>query len=108
MQTPLEISWHHVEKSPALEEDIRKHFAKLEQISNEIISCRVTIELPHGRHNQGNVYSVRLLVKVPEKEIVVDKHASDNHAHEDPYVCVRDAFDAARKQLGSYSDKRQP
>jgi ribosome-associated translation inhibitor RaiA len=105
MQTPLEISWHHVEKSAALEEDIRKHFAKLEQISNEIISCRVTIELPHVRHQQGNIYSVRLLVKVPDKEIVVDKHA-DNHAHEDPYVCVRDAFEAARKQLDAYRDKR--
>ena len=39
---------------------------------------------------------------MPGTELVVNRHPKDKHAHEDVYVAVRDAFDAARRQLEDY------
>ncbi len=44
---------------------------------------------------------------VPEKEIVVSEKKHDKHAHEDVYVAIRDAFDAARRQLEDYARVRR-
>ena len=53
----------------------------------------------HGRHQQGNLYSIHVVLKVPDRDIVVDRNQGDKHAHEDAYVTVRDAFDAVHRQL---------
>ncbi len=107
MQSPLEICWHHVDKSDVLESHIREHVAKLENCYDGIISCRVSVERPHGRHLQGNLYSLHIEVKVPGREIVVKRDPAEHHAHEDVYVSLRDAFDAARRQLQDYARKRR-
>ena len=107
MQSPLEISWHQVDKSEALEADIRKHVAKLEEFHTNIISCRVAVEKANGRHQQGNLYSIHVVLKVPDRDIVVDRNQGDKHAHEDAYVTVRDAFDAVKRQLEDYARKRR-
>jgi len=107
MQSPLEISWHHVDKSDALETCIREHVEKLENSYDGIISCRVSVERPHGRHHQGNLYSLHIEIKVPGKEIVIKRDPAEHHAHENIYVSLRDAFDAARRQLEDYARKRR-
>lgn len=107
MQIPLEINWHQVDKSEALDGVIRKHVQKLDELYPNVIACRVTVEKPHERHHQGNLYDIRVLLKVPEKDIVVHRNQGDAHAHEDPYVTVRDAFDAVRRQLEDYARKRR-
>jgi cold shock CspA family protein len=38
---------------------------------------------------------------------VVRRDPPERHAHEDPYVAVRDAFDAARRQVEDYVRKRR-
>lgn len=107
MQIPLEINWHQVDKSEALEGVIRKHVAKLEDFFPNIIACRVTVEKPHDRRNQGNLYDIRVFLQVPGKDVVVQRNQDDKHAYEDPYVTVRDAFDAVRRQLEDYARKRR-
>ncbi|MEZ5557595.1 MAG: HPF/RaiA family ribosome-associated protein [Pseudomonadales bacterium] len=107
MQTPLQIAWHGVDKSDALEEDIRGKVQKLEEFCDHITSCRVVVEAPHRHHNKGNLYRLRIDITVPDREIVVTRDPGDKHAHEDIYVAVRDAFDAARRQLQDYSRKRR-
>lgn len=107
MQSPLEISWHHVDKSDALEARIRVHVDKLEHFYDGIISCRVSVEQPHGSHRQGNLYSLHIEVKVPDREIVVKRDPAEHHTHEDVYVSLRDAFDAVKRQLEDYARKRR-
>ena len=48
---------------------------------------------------EGGVYHVRVDLTVPGREIVVSRDPAENHAHEDVYVAIRDAFDATRRQL---------
>ena len=107
MQVPVQISFRNTEQSDAVEERIREKAVQLEEYSDEIVSCKVMVELPHKRHNQGNLYHIRIDVSVPGKEIVVSRDPKDNHAHEDVYVAIRDAFQAAAQQLRAYTKKRQ-
>lgn len=99
MTVPLQIAFRGMEPSPALEARIRARAERLERFSRDILRCHVTVEAPHRRRHQGRLYRVRVEVVVPERDIVVTREGALDHAHEDPYVAVRDAFDAAVRQL---------
>jgi cold shock CspA family protein len=102
MQIPLLITFRNFERSEKIEDDIRVHASKLEEFCDRITSCRVVIEEPHHHHHKGNLYHVRVLVSVPQRELVVDREPAEHHAHEDAHVTLRDAFDAMRRQLEDY------
>ncbi|MCA9563942.1 MAG: ribosome-associated translation inhibitor RaiA [Myxococcales bacterium] len=106
MQQPLQISWRNVDVSESVEANIREHLEKLEQVHNRITSCRVVVEAPHMQHQQGNLFRIMIDIVVPGGEVVVDKD-TDDPAHEDVYVAIRDAFNAARRQLKAFIEKRQ-
>jgi len=99
MQLPLQIHFHNLEPSDAVELNVRKHAARLERYCDKIISCRVTIEAPHKHHRKGNIYQVIVDVRTPGDESVVSHTNSQEHAHEDVYVAIRDAFEAVQRQL---------
>jgi cold shock CspA family protein len=44
---------------------------------------------------------------MPGEEIIADRHPAKHQAHEDVYVALRDAFNAARRQLEDYVRKRR-
>jgi ribosomal subunit interface protein len=98
----LQITVRDIRHSPTLDAHIRSKAAKLEQHSSPIISCRIVAEAPHKHQQSGRLYSVRLDIAVPGREIVV------NHEHdEDIYVALRDAFNAAKRQLEDYAQIRR-
>jgi ribosomal subunit interface protein len=100
VQTPLQITVRNIEHSDALETRIRDKAQKLEEFCKHIMSCRVVVEAPHKHHHQGKQFNVRIDIGVPGNEIVV------NHDHhEDVYVALRDAFNAAKRQLEDYARK---
>jgi cold shock CspA family protein/ribosome-associated translation inhibitor RaiA len=99
MAIPLEIVFHNVDRSTAVEDAARERAAKLEQLAPNITSCRVTVEAPHKNHQQGNLYTVRIDLRYPGGETLASRAPGANHAHEDVYVALRDAFKAARRQL---------
>ena len=99
MQTPLQITFRHIDPSPAVEAKVRERVAELEKFHDRIISCRVIIEAPSRRHREGGLFHIRVDLKAPGKEIVVKRDPSEHHAHEDIYVSIRDCFDAVRRQL---------
>jgi ribosomal subunit interface protein len=102
MQVPLEITFRGVPHSDAVETRIREKAAKLEQFCDHIISCRVAVEAEHHHQHQGNLYKVRIDLSVPHKHLVVSRDHHDRQAYEDVYVALRDAFDAAKRQLEEY------
>ena len=100
MQSPLQITIRDMEHSDALETHIRDKVAKLDEFSSHIVSCRVVVEIPHKHQHQGKQFNVRIDIGVPGSEIVVNR----DHA-EDVYIALRDAFDAAKRQLEDYARK---
>ena len=107
MELDLQISYRDFPKSEALEAAIREKAAKLDKYYEKIMACRVVVEQPHHHHRQGNLFHVRIDLTVPGSEIVVRRDPPEHHAHEDPYVTLRDAFDAARRQLQDYARKQR-
>ena len=107
MQMPLQISFLGMEPSPVIEARIREKAAKLERFSDRIVGCRVTVEAPHRHHRHGKLYNVRIDLSVPGKDVFVGRSGPLNHAHEDVYVAIRDAFNAAGRQLQDHRRKGQ-
>jgi ribosomal subunit interface protein len=102
MQVPLEISTRWIDLSPPLEAELRKRADKLERYYNRITSCRIAVERPTGNHHQeGGPFRVRVDITVPGSELVADKSA------EEVYAAIRDAFQAAERQLEAYSERQR-
>ena len=103
MQIPLQIGFRGMPSSEAIEARVRARAAELERFHDRITGCRVMIEAPHRRHHRGKLFHVRIDVTVPGKELVVSREPADHHAHEDVYVAIRDAFDAAQRRLQDHA-----
>jgi len=105
MQIPVEISFRGMDRLQALADDIQERAQKLAGTFDRITRCEVVVEAPHRRHAQGNLYRVRIQLCVPRRELIVGHTAHDKHQHEDPFVAVRDAFSAMRRQLLDYAQE---
>lgn len=99
MDRQPQVLFRNLEPSPAIEADIRRRAAWLSRFSSQLVGCRVVVEAPHHHHRHGNHYRVRIDLELPGAEITVDRNPLEHDAHADPYVAVRDAFRAARRQL---------
>ncbi|NPD21767.1 HPF/RaiA family ribosome-associated protein [Alterinioella nitratireducens] len=105
MDSPLEIAWHNVEKSEALEDRIRERVDKLHRYFNRINSCHIVVERPHRSQHHGKEFHLRIEVRVPEREIVISGDPGDRKDHFDPNIAIRDAFDAMERRLEAHSQK---
>ncbi len=99
MATPVHITFRHIEASPAVEARVRDLAHHLHVFSDRIQSCRVVVDTPHRHHHQGKVFNVVVQVGLPGENVVVDMERPMRDGHEDVYVVIRDAFDAAKRQL---------
>jgi ribosomal subunit interface protein len=105
MQLPLQITFRNMDPSDAVEANVREKGAKLDEFFDNIMACRVVVEAQHRHHHKGYLYNTRIDITVPGREIVVSRTPDKHHAHEDVYVAVRDAFDAAYRQLEDHARK---
>lgn len=102
MKLPLQITTRDVSLSEVAEQSIRDKAAKLDTFCDKIMGCRVLVETPHRHQQHGARYNVRIDLTVPGSELVVKRED-----HEDLYVAIRDAFDAARRQLQDYAARQR-
>jgi ribosomal subunit interface protein len=107
METPLQITFRHLPPSAAIEGVIRERASWLERFFERITSCRVVVEAPHHRRQQGNLFVVRIELTVPGGELVVNRSPSEHQAHQDVYVAVHDAFDEARRILEDHARRQR-
>jgi len=108
MDVPLEISFHELDPSEALEAEIRERAARLGKLYPRLTRCRVSVEAPHRQHRKGNLLEVHIELGVPGGSLAVTREphrAREKYANPDAYQMVRDAFDAAERRLLDY--KRQ-
>ncbi len=102
MKITPQITLKNVPHSEAVEAKIREKMSKLDQFSDRVMSCRVVVEESQRRQHQGKLFSVRIDMTVPGRELVVNRIEN-----EDCYVAVRDAFDAAKRQLEEHARMRR-
>ena len=107
MQLPLQISFRNMERTEALETLVRERASRLDEFAGDIMSCRVVLE-PAGKHHQrGNLYEVRIDLKLRGEEIAITRAPSEHTENRDIQVALRDAFDAARRKLEDYVRRRR-
>lgn len=99
----VQISFRGMDPSQSAEELVRDRAADLEQVADRIAVCRVSLEAPNKRHRHGDIYHVHVVLDVPGATIAVNHEPGRSYAHEDLYVAIRDAFDAARRRLRDHT-----
>jgi cold shock CspA family protein len=108
MQIPLEISFRGVEKTEAIENLINQKVDRLERICDYITSCRVVVESLQEHQRSGRPFQLRIFLTLPPgHDIVVKREESQGHVNEDLPMLVRDAFQAAERQLKELVEKQR-
>ena len=102
MEPSIQITFQAVPPSDALEGAVREEAAALQRYFDRITNCHVTVSEPHRHQHQGRLYRVKIHMAVPGDELVVDHEHGLHRGHEDPYLAVREAFHAARRELEDY------
>ena len=113
MQTPVQIVFHGIDKSDAVEDRIRDRVSKMELFFDHIISCRVVVERHHHSHSNMNVkdqpFHVSIMLGVPGDELVVKRDPKSPgriKKHEDVNLAVSNAFATMERRLKEYVRKR--
>lgn len=108
MDRPLEIAFHNMSQSDSLEQLVRDRVDKLDRRYGRLIGCRISVEALHRQHQSGNLYECHVVMSVPGRDLAISREphrARDEYAHPDVRVCIREAFDAAERQLLEYKDQ---
>ena len=99
MHTPVEIHFHGIEKSEAIEERVREKVSKLEKHFGRMTRCRVVLEAPHRSPQKPKVFQIKIEISLPRRQPIVVCHEREgSHAHEELPLAIRDAFDAALRK----------
>jgi cold shock CspA family protein len=101
VQKPIQITIHGLSLSEGRKERIRQKAEKLGHYDPRLTSCRVTCEQSHRHKRNGNEYNVRIELGVPGSTLVITREPRGDFD-----VALRDAFDAARRQLEDAVRKR--
>lgn len=107
MTIPVKITYRNIDPSEAVERDIRGHAEKLEEFDGRIHWCNVAVEAEGKHQNKGRIYRISVNLGVPGKTIATKRAGSHNPSHADVYVAIRDAFNAARRQVEDYARVRR-
>lgn len=107
MADPVQVTFLGVEPSLAIEARIRDKARKLERFTRHIIALHVTVDMPHQQHHKGCLYEVRIALRMGAEELAVSRGHRHDHAHEDVFIAIRDAFDAMTRQLEDHARRRR-
>jgi len=119
MTPTADITYRNMSCSDWLDAQIQKRAAKLATFCPDILSCKVLVEIPHRHHEQGNRFHVRIDITVPGEKIVAgqapnlrlgqpdgeaarERRSPKTVARKDASLALRQAFDAAKRQLRDY------
>ncbi|MDG0815954.1 HPF/RaiA family ribosome-associated protein [Bdellovibrio svalbardensis] len=98
----LKIQFLGFPESEAVSAAVWDYVEHLEKLCDQIMSCHVVINRPPQKSHQGGIYHIKIRLHMRGANIIIDKEPGKNHAHEDVYVALRDAFDAAKRKVEDF------
>ena len=100
MQTPVEIAFRHYQPSEEVRTEVAAQTRRLEKFGSNLTSCHVVVTGPEGRRRNGGLFHVELRLAMPgRKDVIVDRRHGDAAEHEHALVAIRQAFEAAKRQI---------
>lgn len=125
MKSQMQITFRNMKRSKEIEGWILAEVAKLETFYDQLMGCRVAVEIPHRHHKRGWPYHVRIDLTMPGGEIVVKREPSLNARarqlgereskkqaevhipHKHLRQAIDDAFKAAGRRLQDYARRQR-
>jgi len=104
LDRPLELKFRNIKPSAELRALIEKCMARLDERYDDVIGCRVTVELRNDTHHTGYVPNVIIDVHVPGEKLLV---RNQNGRSRDVLAAVHHAFDSATRQIEEYRVRRK-
>jgi putative sigma-54 modulation protein len=102
MTTPLEITFHGVDKSEALETRIQEKFKRLLSHFDRMTHARVVITSPNRTGARAKMFTVKVDIGIPgQKPIVVNSEGD----YTDVFLALRDTFNAAQRKVEATAGK---
>jgi ribosome-associated translation inhibitor RaiA len=106
MQSMINVTFRHIERSAALEARVRDVGERLRRYNAGMTRCHLTVE--GGLEcADGGPYAVRIHLSVPGAQIHADSIQHNGAGHRDVYVALRDAYARARRQLQDLQRERK-
>jgi ribosomal subunit interface protein len=105
MQLPLQVTFHGITPSEAIQRYVERRAEKLELMARNIVRCHVVIEAPHRHSREGRRYAVRIDVCMPGREVAISRELGDSEL--DAYAAIDEAFDEAKRRLREAVDVRR-
>jgi cold shock CspA family protein/ribosome-associated translation inhibitor RaiA len=103
MQRPLKITSRDFPLSEAVEAEIGQKAAALDTFYERLSGCEVTVRAPALKHHhKGGPFLVEIRLTVPGRELIVDHQEAEEISQ-----AIREAFDAARRQLEDYAREQR-
>lgn len=98
----IQITFRDIPQSAAVHQNIHDHIAKLKQHCDDFLACRVVLTAPPGHQQKGELYSVRITLLLPDKELVVN-HKNNS----DLYVAIHASFQAMLHKAEAYLARKR-
>lgn len=89
----IQVTFRSIPHSDAVEQQINKHFEKLNSIHSKISHCRVVLDSAHKNQLKTKEFTVSIDIVVHGKELACKKE------NEDIYIAIRDSFAAIEKMM---------
>jgi ribosome-associated translation inhibitor RaiA len=106
MMTEVEVHFHGIEKSDAIEQRVRDKVAKLQRHFERMTSCRVGIEATQRSPQKPKVFEIKIEIGMPRRQPIVVRHERvGSHASEELCLALRDAFEAAMRKVDGTAAK---
>jgi ribosomal subunit interface protein len=99
MTFPIQLAFHQMDRSEALEQAIRERAEKLGKFHPAITNVHVAVTQETRHSTKGRQFKVKLDLHVKGKSFAITQQGD-----EDAFVAARDAFDAATRLLDSELD----
>jgi len=107
MHDQLQITFRGMSPSSAIEALVQERTERLAHARVPIQRCHVVVEQPHRHQHKGRSFSVRIDIKTPIGEVVVTRAPEGGALHDPLQTLIREAFNAAARQLEERTDRRR-
>jgi ribosome-associated translation inhibitor RaiA/cold shock CspA family protein len=109
MQVPVEIAFHNCQRTDAVEDDIRGHIDRLEEIHPRLIACRVRVDQRNDNSQHTIPPVVRIEISMPGHKDIVVAHEPDHLQRKfqrpDVHNAINEAFRIAERRLSEAKDQ---
>ena len=101
MDKPVQVTFHNLQHSDAVEQDVLARVAKLDAAA-DLTGCRVVIDCPHRTPNGAKSFAVRVEMSLRGQSLVVTREPLS-----DLQMAINDAFDTAKRRLRNHREKQR-